>query len=782
MDEIKDFLKVLGLAERLVTSSTGAPKERVAQDIEKITRWVTKSGKKWTIVRLKDLKAIALKLIGGEVPDLSSYLGRKTEYKGYEIPALWMFSILIDSINQKNYKGIRSILDLINSYYVFNGPGDDIEEKINTITQKSPEIENLDKVSHEILALITKHFPFPKSRPYAMGFKGPDIGGSRYAMKPRKNSDCITAIMPSLSTIPQWIFDEIPGIKEWILNQPFFQKITKYEKTLFADGRNTPSAFWAGNLAILGESGFKTRIVFVGNPWIQGILKPCMVPLQRRLLSLDSDCTFDQEKGIDFLREATRAGKTIHSIDLTSATDNFPFFLQRHVGLLCGIPEMHLDVMRFSGFNHPFSQNEKEISIYGRGQGMGLYPSFALFALTHNIILHALATELSLKPSSNYFRVLGDDVIITHDGLAKSYYDFLKKFKIPMSSKKTFNSTQLGEFAGKVLWKGKDVTPIKWRRVTVASLQVVSQYLDRGLIRINEKEQRIDFIPLCDRPVYSHIEALLPLSKELGGFDGLTRHSLSERLAWGSRYSRSLRAGYLKKISERIYTFLTGERLLRNLDATKLLGMENQGLKLTEFKRRWDEEPNREPLMWESSVMCDPFFNDMGPEKDIPETREGLKGIESIVFSTDSLEEQLGKYHAWRIAMLGPNPAKEFNRLVTCSPIPVDLSAVPVVSSSTELKRLTKVRPCAPRTIQENYELAEERVKMLRDLKTKIRDKPETLTCETGDPWLKLAGTLGAGVINPVLGLATGIASLISHESEKEDLHKPQRLDDLVPL
>jgi hypothetical protein len=377
---------------------------------------------------------------------------------------------------------------------------------------------------------------------------------------------------------------------------------------------------------------------------------------------------------------------------------------------------------------------------------MGLYPSFALFALTHNLLLRTLAKQLDLDPDTA-FRVLGDDVLISDRGLHDLYVHVLSAIRTPISETKSFASKVFGEFAGKVFWRGHDVTPIKWRRVSTASLDVAFQYYQRGLLVIDMEKQKVKSLPLANGEVVSHVEALLPLPKRLGGFDGLTRLSLADRLAWGGRTARSLRAGYLNRVSERLYSFLTSERILKGLDVTKFQGMFNQGIKVDEVIERAKAFKN---------VMPGPYGTSKA--NDVPSSRESLKDLESIAFGTDSLEERLGKFHAWHIASLGPNRVREFNRMLTFVGEPIDLFSIPIVTNTSELRRLSRVRHLPPSQISEMYEIAEEKVKLLTVLKTRLAEKPESIDWSTGVSMGQLLATGVATVLNPIAGLGVGLA------------------------
>lgn len=769
MEEIKAFKEALSLSMKGVTQVSGVHFS-LESDVEHILKWVRCSGKDWATKRLKQLKVIALRILSDGHISLSDYHGKKTKIDGFEIPALRLFSILLKAQKANNWKAVRSVLDVLNVYMVFNGPGDDVEEKIDNIVAQ-PVKGVSQEYAASLKADLVKYFPLQKrKRPYLLRFMGPDIGGARYAQQPRKNSSSIEALIPSLSFIPRWIPELVPGFMDWIDNQPFLENVRKY-RSLFMQGSSDPGRYWGGNLAILGEAGLKTRIVFVGNPWIQGCLKSTMVLLQRQLLKLTTDCTFSQDDGRTYVQEALRSGKVVHSIDLTAATDNFPFFLQRFVGELVGIPKWALDLMEYVGFVHPLREGSVVLG-YGKGQPMGLYPSFPLFALTHNVLLHMVARKLNVDPNHS-FRVLGDDVVITDDSVANEYTLILTELGVPVSSSKTFRSKSVGEFGGKVFWRGYDVTPIKWRSCTLRSLNVISQYIERGLVSIDPIKEKITHIPLADPKIYPYAEALYPLPRELGGFGGLTRLKESERLSWGRRNARSLRAGFLSLFSDRVYRFLSPQEV-RGIDLTKFAGLVDQQIKFVDLVRRAREEGlKRPPGSPVPFIIGAPASNQ---KADLPDSREGLKGLESLVFSKDTMEERLGKYHLWYVARLGPNPSREFNRMITMTGEAAESLNVPVLSVSDSKALQARVRHLHPNRCEELLQTARERLELLRSLREQVSKSPDSI--DDGVPWGKIAGAAGATLLNPVAGLLAIGAALLSEQGED----KPTQLGRLVPL
>ena len=86
---------------------------------------------------------------------------------------------------------------------------------------------------------------------------------------------------------------------------------------------------------------------------------------------------------------------------------------------------------------------------------MGLYPSFASFALTH----HALARDCFKQSGSRGdprlydYAIIGDDIAIADENAANLYYKICRSCEIPISSSKTIISSEVASFGGKVINK-----------------------------------------------------------------------------------------------------------------------------------------------------------------------------------------------------------------------------------------------------------------------------------------------------------------------------------------
>jgi hypothetical protein len=86
-----------------------------------------------------------------------------------------------------------------------------------------------------------------------------------------------------------------------------------------------------GRISVVQEPGFKAR--FLANPRrvFQVSLKPFGKQLLGLLTKLPWDCTHNQAAGPVWAQAQLVAGKTVYSVDLSDATNNFPLDLQIRV-------------------------------------------------------------------------------------------------------------------------------------------------------------------------------------------------------------------------------------------------------------------------------------------------------------------------------------------------------------------------------------------------------------------------------------------------------------------
>ena len=78
-------------------------------------------------------------------------------------------------------------------------------------------------------------------------------------------------------------------------------------------------------------------------------------------------------------------------------------------------------------------------------------------ALQHHSIVHYAAILEGINPKGKYV-ILGDDIVIADDQLARSYTAVLKDLDVPISKMKTHRSKDICEFAKRWYYQGSEIT------------------------------------------------------------------------------------------------------------------------------------------------------------------------------------------------------------------------------------------------------------------------------------------------------------------------------------
>jgi hypothetical protein len=204
-------------------------------------------------------------------------------------------------------------------------------------------------------------------------------------------------------------------------------------------------------IAFIPDREGKTRTIGVLDYWSQTTLKPLHDSIMRVLRKLRADMTFRQEANL-----ISRKGPYF-SIDLKAATDSFPIELQEAVlsELIGPKAKIWKSIMTAYPFKAP---HRVDPVYYKRGQPMGAYSSWAVFSLTHHLLIQFSASEVNKYPFVDY-QVLGDDVVIADRDVGNAYLENLTRFNIPVSKEKTMISEEVYEFAKRWFINGTEVSP-----------------------------------------------------------------------------------------------------------------------------------------------------------------------------------------------------------------------------------------------------------------------------------------------------------------------------------
>jgi hypothetical protein len=418
------------------------------------------------VQEFKNLKAWALQIIAGNCNFKVEWF-KFCIFQGCKIPLRYkrLFQLIVmdtQSVEKSKVvaKRLRKYLSVLNIYHCAFGPSQsELYNQIETVKQKAvrpAKHESYLKLVRMACNAIRVHLPSQE------GELAPT--GQTVALFPGKNGSwgrfCVDVIMNKYGREYN-ILEFVTGIQYPELVDNWMDPVSKTDEALqFGD------LSFMGNLTAIGESGGKTRLVLVGNPLVQCKLVPLKQGLLDLLRKIPTDCTFKQDEGIKWIQEMTLSGRKLYSVDLKDCTWNLPSSLQEEILIMAGVSDKIRNYLFRTKVHNPLTDG---LMLIEKGQAMGLGPSFPLFSLFHNLVLFTFCLAKGVSPIKT-FRVLGDDVVISDQDVYHQYRLFLKDYEVPISRNKTFISRSLGEFAGKVIWKGEDITPIKWKLMTWESI------------------------------------------------------------------------------------------------------------------------------------------------------------------------------------------------------------------------------------------------------------------------------------------------------------------------
>jgi hypothetical protein len=493
--------------------------------------WKEASGEEWTVGRFKSIKTDLLQWKAS---------GRKPETP-------W-----VKRTSAGNFKGLFGVLQrlmltpqFLNVLRLMNIYTSLVSQRVTKIQLKKFLDSMLAKgrkgdVSYYI-SLINKLPPIPIPE---VGLPTPlaTVGPLRPAHEQR-----------ALREIVDRPYDLIDWVDHRILLKEFFRGILPFDgliAALQAQLDDAPlSAHWkavVGHINVTQEPGFKAR--FYADPfiWIQRVLDPLKDSLMQNLTKYPWDCTFDQRKADERIVASLNQKETVYCFDLSDATNLFPLSIQAFVLERSYKGTPYMLPFFFDACNSYWKMHDQVLRKFGRGQALGLGPSFPLFAWSHGLLLRAL---LGRKWKKDFY-IIGDDVVILNPNLAKRYSKALEDLDVDWSPSKTLQSDVIAEFGGALYTRDGLLWNPKWiplRRDNV--LDVVSWWGLRFLECV---------CPVQIRGLVSQVLALpepwgiglnpkgLPLSERLTPH--LLRRLLEER--------EDLNVGYLLDTRKRLSALL----------------------------------------------------------------------------------------------------------------------------------------------------------------------------------------------------------------------------------
>lgn len=207
-------------------------------------------------------------------------------------------------------------------------------------------------------------------------------------------------------------------------------------------------------LSYIKDKEAKCRIVAILDYWTQTCFEPLHKAQFALLRSLKPDCTFDQGS---FRTKLARQGP-YYSCDLSSATDRLPVSLQKAILAVLVSPEYAAawyELLCTREYKLPKGAGSVK---YGAGQPMGAYSSWTTFAISHHAIVRLAAKRAGLSNRWTGYVLLGDDIVLTNEHVAKEYMAILDMLGVKVSETKTHVSSDTFEFAKRWIHHGEEVT------------------------------------------------------------------------------------------------------------------------------------------------------------------------------------------------------------------------------------------------------------------------------------------------------------------------------------
>jgi hypothetical protein len=96
---------------------------------------------------------------------------------------------------------------------------------------------------------------------------------------------------------------------------------------------------------------------------------------------------------------------------------------------------------------------------YAVGNPMGFYSSWASFAVAHHFVIYYVCRKLGKPWRKARYALLGDDIVIKDDAIAKMYIEVMRILGVEVSELKTHSSPHFFEFAKRLFYKDIEVSP-----------------------------------------------------------------------------------------------------------------------------------------------------------------------------------------------------------------------------------------------------------------------------------------------------------------------------------
>jgi len=472
-----------GLTLRLLVC--GIPTYAVNPFAGLLVRWMTCSGEEWTVRRCKALKLTLIQLRAKSRTSEPLARNRRGEIAGV-VGSLMRWGLKSD----KNFSKVLAAF-MAYSHWTSSKVTSIQRKKFLDAVRADPCIitdslkRSLARTTREVIGRVTIH-----GRPQPLlTWKGspnkraPTLDGS-VAQSEKLLLELKLLQCSKTRAHVSSLWDEIYShCFEGIAASELFGKEYQMNRVTFYDTQ----PMVAGEVHFLQEPGYKLRSIASPYRLFQVASEPLKDTLGLLVRSLPWDCTHGQDRAFPIIQEALKQGREIYSVDLSNATDYFPFELQKIV-LETIFGEENPYVYLFSDIASSTWHSELGDIVWNRGQPLGFNPSFFTFTLTHGLLLLTLLG----RKWDHEFLIVGDDVVILDRDLHVRYLSTLDQLGCPYSKDKTLVSCELAEFAGKVITQDIVIPQLKWHDVSDDNFLDLARLIGRRIrLLLSAKQQRV---------------------------------------------------------------------------------------------------------------------------------------------------------------------------------------------------------------------------------------------------------------------------------------------------
>lgn len=564
--------------ERCLAMGLKAP---LASSFEKeVKKYLINSGPLWTVQRLKSIRTDIIRLRAGLPPLTWVRKNRRGFWSG-----IWG-QLRREALSSK--RGFKVVCNSLTAYSALkpNGP---TERHIQSMR------ENLGRLPVDI-----------SNEKFFIPFRVPDIKDGEiqhllmYSGKSSVNAPVFEGGSVSQDSHLQdelrWFADDenySHSIRFRNLYSPIIRDLVLPDSSYYSMGSGPPIVSSGRLIPLVKDGGWKVR--WIASPYRihQMALKPFGDRLFELLKSFPWDCTYDQEKAVPILQNVLKQGKTCYCVDLESATDHFPLNFQIHLLRQMNSSALWQEsVDLFRTLSRGGWEFRGELVQWKKGQPMGLFPSFASFAVCHGLLLRHLCPASTEYP----FLVLGDDVVIWDQTLYQRYSQVLASWNVPVSHSKTIISDKLCEFAGMVITDKESFHNYKWKTIDDENfLALMIQFGRRFRRALTWRQKRV-------------YDAVCSLQPPVGCNHGVTDlvQSVAETDSWaqdredrGSRVLGFFKWCYKHPVLSRLLNWRRSqvqktfdEKVVRSIDKTPFKGFRGNFEPFSDVLRAYRCEPD----------------------------------------------------------------------------------------------------------------------------------------------------------------------------------------------